>query len=161
MLEAAEPPPADGTPFYWKVEFLGKREIEATLHQLQSRGLSLQHYFPPAEDAAGAGAGPPPYRIEHPQAGRFELRSLREIPETVRRIGQRGLEIQRYKGLGEMNPEQLWETTMDPARRSLIRIRLVDAARADHMFSVLMGSSVELRRAFLERHALDVKDLDV
>ena len=68
---------------------------------------------------------------------------------------------QRYKGLGEMNAEELWETTLDPAKRVLLRVTLQEAAEAERMFSVLMGEDVERRRQFIEEHALDVKNLDV
>jgi DNA gyrase subunit B len=87
--------------------------------------------------------------------------SLRHALEAVRRAGQEGLTLQRYKGLGEMNAEQLWETTMEPGVRTLLRVCLEDAVRADEMFTILMGSSVEDRRSFIERHALEVSDLDV
>ncbi len=87
--------------------------------------------------------------------------SLRAVLETVRKMGQEGLTLQRYKGLGEMNAGQLWETTMEPGTRTLLRVRLEDAVRADEMFSILMGSSVEDRRAFIEKHALEVSDLDI
>ena len=89
------------------------------------------------------------------------LRSLSELVPTVRRLGQKGIDIQRYKGLGEMNADQLRETAMDPATRTLLRVRLEDAAEADKMFSVLMGTAVQARRQFIERHALEVKNLDV
>ena len=69
--------------------------------------------------------------------------------------------IQRYKGLGEMNPEQLWETTMDPDRRSLIKITLNDAVEADKIFTVLMGSAVDARKEFIYQHAHEVTDLDI
>jgi DNA gyrase subunit B len=81
--------------------------------------------------------------------------------EYVQRRGRKGLGIQRYKGLGEMNADQLWETTMDPDRRVLLQVRVDDAVETEEIFSILMGDQVEPRRDFIETHALDVKELDI
>jgi DNA gyrase subunit B len=90
-----------------------------------------------------------------------EIYTLKEMIDFLRQNGRKGVEIQRYKGLGEMNADQLWETTMDPEFRSLVRVTLDDVIAADHMFTMLMGEEVPPRRAFIEQYALSVKDLDI
>jgi DNA gyrase subunit B len=90
-----------------------------------------------------------------------EFHTLKELIEFLRINGRKGIEIQRYKGLGEMNADQLWETTMDPQKRTLINVTLPDAMAADHMFTMLMGEEVPPRRAFIDQHALSVKNLDI
>jgi DNA gyrase subunit B len=107
-----------------------------------------------------AAVGAAPYVLEH-GAERIEFDRFEELSERVHEIGKKGLAINRYKGLGEMNPEQLWETTMDPARRTLLQVRVEDAYEADSLFSTLMGDLVEPRRAFIETNALNVRNLDV
>jgi DNA gyrase subunit B len=89
------------------------------------------------------------------------LSSIDELVEYFITAGKRGITINRYKGLGEMNPEQLWETTMDPKVRTLLQVRAEDHTEADLMFTTLMGDQVEPRRKFIEENALDVKNLDV
>ncbi|MBI3615094.1 MAG: DNA topoisomerase (ATP-hydrolyzing) subunit B [Candidatus Omnitrophica bacterium] len=90
-----------------------------------------------------------------------EAASLAELLQAIRALGRRGLQVQRYKGLGEMNPTQLWETTMDPEKRTLQQVTLEDAVEAEAMFTTLMGDEVEPRRLFIEEHAPEVRFLDV
>ena len=87
--------------------------------------------------------------------------SLIEVSAEVRNLGSKGIEIKRFKGLGEMNADQLWDTTMDPSRRVLLNVTIDDAGEADRLFSILMGEDVEKRRNFISEHALEVQNLDV
>ena len=107
------------------------------------------------------GDDPPPRFILDRDDELHPLLDLRALISTVRKIGEKGMKITRFKGLGEMDAEQLWETTMDPTRRTLFQVRLEDAITANDLFATLMGDDVEPRRDFIEKHALEVKNLDV
>jgi DNA gyrase subunit B len=106
------------------------------------------------------GLGRPPYRLKAKNQEN-PYRATDELVKAILDLGRQGLSIQRYKGLGEMNPGQLWETTMNPEMRTLLRVTLEDLTGVDEIFTILMGDEVEPRRNFIQTHALEVKNLDV
>jgi DNA gyrase subunit B len=133
------------------IELYEENYLEALIANLKTYNLELSH-FNIAEGAILEA-------VDENEITQFF--TLREVIDFIRENGRKGMEIQRYKGLGEMNADQLWETTMDPEKRTLIKITLPDVVAADHMFTMLMGEDVPPRRAFIEQHALSVKNLDV
>jgi DNA gyrase subunit B len=104
--------------------------------------------------------GFPPYKIEIDNK-HLEVELLADVVNAIMNAGKSGLTIQRYKGLGEMNPDQLWETTMDPQRRNFLQVELGDLEEVENMFTTLMGDQVEPRREFIQKHATQVKNLDI
>jgi DNA gyrase subunit B len=106
------------------------------------------------------GLGGPEYKIRE-KAEEKSFSNPGKLVHHILDLGKKGLAIQRYKGLGEMNPEQLWKTTMDPETRTFLQVTVEDSVKADEIFTILMGDAVEPRRAFIQRHALEVRNLDV
>jgi DNA gyrase subunit B len=131
--------------------------VNRGLEKLRDFGLSAADLVPIPRVA---GREPPPRFILENGDQRRVLSQLRELSGEVRRQGERGLTITRFKGLGEMDGEELWETTLDPTKRTLLKVQLDDALKADEMFRTLMGEKVEPRRDFIQKHALEVKDID-
>ncbi len=109
---------------------------------------------------SAVGLGPPPYRMRIKQE-EAAYAGTAELLQAILDQGKEGLNLQRYKGLGEMNPGQLWETTMNPETRTLLQVKLEDVTGVDEIFTILMGDEVEPRRNFIQQHALEVRNLDV
>jgi DNA gyrase subunit B len=136
-------------------EFLESGEIENTVKQIEKDGFDAEDFFKGPEENGHSRA-----KLIYDDTT-LEIYSLGEILPKIKEVGKKGLDIQRYKGLGEMNAEELALTTMDSSSRTLLRVKIEDAMKADEMFSTLSGKDVKRRREYIETHALDVKNLDV
>jgi DNA gyrase subunit B len=137
------------------VELHESKSIAELLGTLARKGLAVEHYS--AQDR-------PLFELVEGEGERQQVKplfSISEILAGVIEVGRRGIQVKRFKGLGEMNPKELFETTMNPERRKLLRIDLTDAVEAEEMFTKLMGDEVEPRRQFIEDNALNVRNLDV
>jgi DNA gyrase subunit B len=148
------------------------RALQRCFAELADFGCEVDDLFLRRQEQITGELSSAVFVLEHPQAGVVELENLAALPEGVRSIGARGWEIKRFKGLGEMNKEELWHTTMDPANRVLRRVIVgestgdpeqadIDAKEADRIFSILMGEDVEKRKDFIERNAIHVRNLDI
>jgi DNA gyrase/topoisomerase IV subunit B len=138
------------------------KQIEDIIKRMDGRGVEVSELFPPekVEHDGKEREVKPQYVIQH-GPNEYFLQSMYEVVEKVKDFGKEGLAIQRYKGLGEMNPEQLWETTMDPEKRTLVQVKLEDMVAADKTFDILMGDQVEPRRNFIQTYAKQVRNLDI
>jgi DNA gyrase subunit B len=137
------------------VELHESKAVAELLGKLAQKGLSVEHYAAQDKPLFELIEGEGDKQVVKP------LFSIADILSAVKEVGRRGLEIKRFKGLGEMNPKELFETTMNPGKRKLLRIDLTDAVEAEEMFTKLMGDEVEPRRQFIEDNALNVRNLDI
>lgn len=144
-------------------ELFESQDIEKIFSRLEKLGIDVSTYSPPLaekEEKKKTEKPKPLYKLENEKEDHFFL-SLTEVLGFVQAQAKKGMHIQRYKGLGEMNPQQLWETTMSPETRTILRIVLEDTVEAENTFNILMGDAVEPRREFIETKAHEVKNLDI
>jgi DNA gyrase subunit B len=150
------------------IEFYEAPDLEKLIQKIEKLGFDMANYSPvevKEDEKKKKGSSKkkedPIYKIINEKKEEIPFNSMKDILTFVRVTGKKGMTIQRYKGLGEMNPEQLWETTMNPEKRTILQVKLEDAVKADEIFTVLMGDQVEPRRKFIETHAPEVRNLDI
>ncbi len=146
---------------YVSVKDIGElRLAESKLQKLEKSGINIKQLMEKQKLNKEQKKKQPLFELEI-NGERQEVLSIDQLVDKIKTAGRKGLNIQRYKGLGEMNPGQLWSTTMNPDNRMLLQVKIEDAARADEIFTVLMGDQVEPRRRFIQKHAPEVKNLDI
>jgi DNA gyrase subunit B len=136
------------------------KDLEKLFSQLEQYGLSIDDYFLTQEESVSGEKLATKYSLLQDDK-QTDIAGVADVLPEIYRFAKQGMEVKRFKGLGEMNSDELWETTLDPDKRTLLRVTLHEAGEAERMFSVLMGEDVERRRQFIEEHALEVKNLDV
>ena len=148
---------------YGKVFIMTDADVDGAHIRTLLLTLFFRHFRPMIKAGMIYIALSPLFRVAHGKDEYFVYteEEMREVTNQLREAGKKNISVQRYKGLGEMNPEQLWETTMNPATRTMKRVAVEDAVEADEAFSILMGDKVEPRREFIEQHAREVRNLDV
>ena len=146
----------ESKPILQIVEFHEVKTINAGLKSMDEMGFDVESLLPTDR----TGLQRPRYVVKRGDA-EVVLEDMRGLPGAIRAAGEKGMTVTRFKGLGEMNAEELRETTLDPDNRTLMQVRMTNAADADDMFRILMGDKVEPRREFIEKHALEVKNLDI
>jgi len=134
------------------VEIYESHQIGKIDESFAKIGISLENYLPQEKDL---------FTVSSEDGEEVSCNNLKTVLSEVRKIATKGMNVQRYKGLGEMNPEQLWESTMDPQKRTLMKVVLEDTVAADSIFTILMGGQAEPRREFIQANAHEVKNLDV
>ena len=148
------------------LQLFESQEIEEVVAKIEKLGLEIETYFSSVTVPKSGVIKESDkkikavYRITN-EGDTKEVFGLKELLAYIKEMAAKGMHIQRYKGLGEMNPQQLWDTTMDPEKRTILQVKLEDAVEADKMFTVLMGDQVEPRRQFIEDYAHQVKNLDI